>query len=757
MLLGMPAKLKLFSLGLIVLLMLFTPNNFSQTTAPKPEVNAVKISTPIMLNGKLDNPAWLLSQPVELLYEIVPGENTPAPQKTLVYTLYDEKNLYFGFRCFDTNPELIRAHITDRDNMFQDDFVFVAIDTYGDYQRYYELAVNPFGIKGDIMAVSNNVDAWGRSNNEDVSFDMIWEAKAEKNENGWTAEMAIPFASLNFPKADEQTWVLAFQRTIPRSSRIQVSWTVDNRNIPGLITQAGLLKGLKNIKSGGSVELLPYAMMQKSGYMSNADNPSSGIKFDPIVGRLGGGIKYSPSTSFTIESVINPDFSQIESDAAQISVNTTYALNYEEKRPFFLAGRELLPNVYYSRSINDPLYAGRVMGKAGSLSYLYMGAYDRNTVFVIPGEDQSSTVPTSLKSFVNIGRGRYDFGDENYIGGTISTRNLDGGHNYLIGVDWRFKFWDNWYVNGCGYLSRTKEINNTGIFSSERRFGTSSYTAGFNGDEFSGTGLQFGLSYNGRSYNFNLGYNDFSPTFQTYNGLFSSTGNRSLSLFNNFIFYPQNSFFDRITFSIPAAIRFNFAGLKKEQFVSPGVNFQLKGQTNINLTYLLVNDENFFGKQLSGVTRFHFELSTRPVSEIFLAVGGQVGNFIYRSANSTVGSGHNINVTIQLKPTSQIDITISYIRSRLRSNYTDELFFDGNIYRTVAVYQFNSEILFRTILQYNTFDKSLQLYPLFSYKLNAFTTFFAGVTSNYTDYQGDLGFKNTDQQYFIKVQYLLGI
>jgi hypothetical protein len=563
---------------------------------------------------------------------------------------------------------------------------------------------------------------------------------------------------LNFPKEEEQTWVLSLLRTIPRASRTQVSWTIDNRNIPGLMTQAGLLKGLKNIKSGGSIEFLPYAMGQKSGNLSMAGNPDSGIKYDPIIGRFGGGIKYSPSTSFTLEAVINPDFSQIESDAAQISVNTTYALNYAEKRPFFLAGRELLPsNMYYSRSINDPLYAGRIIGKTGALTYLYMGAYDRNTVFVIPGQDQSSTVPTTEKSFANIGRVRYDFGDEDYVGGMLFTRNMEEGHNYLLGADWKFKFWDNWYFGGSGYLSQTKELNNPELFNSQRMFGNTEYNAGFNGEEYSGTGLQLSLSQNGRSYYSSISYSDFSPTYQTYNGLFTSTGNRQLSMSHSFVFYFQNSFFEKITFSIPASVRFNYEGLKKEQFTQPGINVTLKGQTNINAGYLLVNDENFFGKELNGVTRLQFGFNTRPVNELYFSISGQVGNFIYRSSNPTVGNGHSLSAQLQIKPTSQLDISFSYSRSKLRSNFTDELFYDGNIYRAVAIYQFNSEILFRTIVQYSTFSKAFQLYPLFSYKMNAFTTFFAGVTSNYINYEGEYGFRNTNQQYFVKLQYLLGV
>ena len=503
-------------------LLLFSFTLIGQTVPQgKSSIKAVRIDDEIELNGKLDNPIWLKAEPVELNYEVSPGDNIPAPQKTLVYALYDEKNLYFGFRCFDSNPEQIRANITDRDNIFQDDYVIVILDTYGDYQRSYELVVNPYGIKGDLMRAGDN---------EDDSFDMIWDAAASKNNSGWTAEMAIPFSSLNFSGKKEQTWTLAVMRNIPRGSRTQVSWTPIQRGIPSLMSQAGILEGLSDINSGGSVELLPYLMGQKSGVLSEQSNPNSGIKYGDIIGRFGGGIKYSPSANFTLDAVINPDFSQIESDAAQISVNTTFALNYEEKRPFFLTGKELLPGrIYYSRSINDPLLAGRIMGKSGALTYLYMGAQDRNTVFVVPGEDNSNTVATTMKSIANIGRIRYDFGDEKYIGALLSARNMDEGHNYLVGVDWRYKFWENWYFTGSGYLSQTSELNDTQLFSSGRIFTDSEYNAAFNGEEYKGTGLGLQINHSGRAYNFSVSYNDFSPTFQTYNGQYTSVGNRTLS------------------------------------------------------------------------------------------------------------------------------------------------------------------------------------------------------------------------------------
>ena len=745
----MPQK-QLYCLIILITLGYFAPSlGKAKYDTEKPSIKVIKIDRPLELTGKLENPIWLQAEPVELNYEVTPGENTPAPQKTLVWALYDDKFIYFGFKCFDTNPEQIRANISDRDKMYQDDWVFVAIDTYGDYQRSYEFCVNPFGIQGDLLATINS---------EDGSIDWIWQAAASKNENGWTAEMAIPFSSLNFPNTEEQSWRLNILRTIPRASRTQISWARLDRNIPGIMTQAGFLKGLKNIKPGSSIELLPYAIGQKMGSLSDINNPNSGFKYDPFQGRIGGGIKYSPSPNFSLDAVINPDFSQIETDAAQISVNTTFALQYDEKRPFFLIGRELLQTpMYYSRSINDPSGAARIIGKTGSLSYMYMGAYDRNTVFDIPGEEGSSTVGTHLKSFVNIGRLRYDAGDEAYVGGMLLTRDLSGGHNYVAGLDWNYKFWSNWYFAGEGFLSQTKELNDTAILSSTREFGKTGYNAAFNGEKYTGNGVHLNLSHGERSYNFGLTFNNHSPTYQSYNGSFNQNGSRQFYMSHEYVFYPENSFIDQGSMGFNSYLRYDFYGIKKEQVVQPYISLTLKGQTNIFVQHLSLNDEYFGGIWFKGINRFMFNVNSRPLNAISLSMYGHLGKFIYRTDSPTTGKGHRFGASITLKPTSQLNISFSYDRARLSSVDTGELYYDGNIYRTVAIYQFSSEIFFRTIFQYNSFNKAIQLYPLFSYKLNAFTTLFAGATSDYLDYKGEIGTVNTNQQYFVKLQYLFGL
>ena len=189
----------------------------------RPTLNIIKIDKPIKISGKLNDPLWLLADPIELKYEINPGDNSPAKERTVMRALYDEENLYFGFKCYDSDPAEIRANYSERDKIFSDDYVIINIDTYGDYQKAYEFGVNPYGIQGDLLATISG---------EDISFDLTWFSKAAINDSGWTAEIAIPFISLNFDETENPIWAFNAWRTIPRSSSTQNNWTGLNQNIP---------------------------------------------------------------------------------------------------------------------------------------------------------------------------------------------------------------------------------------------------------------------------------------------------------------------------------------------------------------------------------------------------------------------------------------------------------------------------------------------------------------------------------------------
>ncbi|HMK38228.1 MAG TPA: DUF5916 domain-containing protein, partial [Bacteroidota bacterium] len=372
----------------------------------RPEIYAAKIEGNIKLTGDLDDPRWKTAVPVSLNYEIQPGENTPAPQKTFARVMYNADYVYFGFDCRDTEPQSIRAHITDRDKIFDDDFMVILLDTYGDYQRTYEFCVNPYGIQADLLRTGTN---------EDDSFDTVWETAASENAGGWTAVMAIPFKSIRFPASKEQKWTLVIGRVYPRASRALLSWTPNDRNNPCLQCQGGYVLGISGVQSVSSVEILPYVAAQQSGTVADDSDPTSPFENGKVKGRAGGGIRYSPTPDLALEAVVNPDFSQVESDATQISVNSTFALFYPEKRPFFLLGADMFQNqtqTFYSRTINNPIGGARVNGKAGSFSFSYLAAVDRNTPYIVPGEEGSDVVETDVRSFSNIARGRYDFGNE---------------------------------------------------------------------------------------------------------------------------------------------------------------------------------------------------------------------------------------------------------------------------------------------------------------------------------------------------------
>ncbi|MCK5146057.1 carbohydrate binding family 9 domain-containing protein [bacterium] len=732
-----------------LLILIFVVPSFSEEVPANTKfiLNIKHIDRPIGLSGRLDDPRWRQAVPIEINYEITPGENTQASQSTEVYALIDDEHIYFGFNCYDSEPGQIRANLSDRDRIFQDDYVIIALDTYGDYQKAYEFAVNPFGVQGDLLASGNN---------EDINFNAIWESAAAINESGWTAEMKIPLKSIRFPNKETQNWAINIIRTLPRSSRIQVSWIPFDRSIPGILTQAGRIDGVRNIQSSGGLELLPYAIGQQNGYLRDMGNPESGMKNDNIKGRFGLGFRYMPSSNFSLDAVLNPDFSQIESDAARISVNTTFAIFYPEKRPFFLQGRELLQTpIYYSRSINDPLTAGRIIGKNGALSYMLLSAYDRNTVLMIPGQEESNTVASSLKSMANIGRLRYDLGDGSYVGGMMLARNISDAHNYVLGFDWNYKFWKNWLFNGEAFLSETRELDDPELFGSEREFGNSGKTAAFNGEEYSGSGIHLILSRNGRNYGFMALYNDFTPTFQSYNGLLSNVDFREYMIHNTYTFYLTNSFIERGTIQLTNRSRYSREGMKREDIMRPGLSLMLKGQTRINLSYLLRNDERFRNVYFKDICRVNFRINSSPISMLSFGFSADFGKFIYRINSPLTGKGFNLNANIQIMPRSNINFQLSFSRARLVDNVSDDLFYDGNIYRGVAIYQFSAKAFFRTIVEYNSFARSWNIYPLFNYKASAFTTFYAGVSNDIMNYGDPFGLRTTNRQFFVKMQYLI--
>lgn len=745
-----------FRVGFISSLTVLTIWNFAwasdSTDTTHRTIVAARIADDIRLSGRLDDPAWNGAQPVELPYEVTPQENTPAPQQTSARIVYNDRNIYFGFRCSDTNPSEIRAHVTDRDKPYDDDFILVILDTYGDYQRSYEFLVNPYGVQADLLRTGNS--------NEDDRFDTIWESAAGIDSSGWTAEMAIPFKSIRFPSTGEQRWVVEFVRNYPRVSRVQTAWTKLDRDNPCLPCQAGVIEGIKDIQaSAASVDILPYVLTQESGSLKDQGDPASSFENGDMTGRIGGGIRYAPTADLSVDAAINPDFSQVESDATQISINSNFALFYPEKRPFFLLGADLFQNqtqTFYSRAINNPLLSSRVIGKAGSLSFGYLASSDRNTPFIIPGEETSDYEATELHSISNLARARYDFGKETYVGGVLTARNTgSNAHNYIGGLDWNYKFLENNYFGGEVFLSDTREVDDTSVFSDTRSLGSTGHDAAFNGERYSGTSASLNLQHQGRNYSASLQYLDRSPTFQAQDGFVPNNDLRTGILQQQYTLYPNSALVDQWSFSLNSALHYNYDGIRKEKWAIPNLYVQFKGQTSLSINYLGVNDELYQGVQFDHINRTMVSVFSRPSSLLSLSYDGSFGRFIKRSDPVALGRGHTLSLSATVRPTSQLEIDLSYARARLSSIATDQLFYDGYITRATGIYQFTKEIFLRLIGQYDEFNGEIDVYPLMSYKLNPYTIFYAGSTYSLTDYSDPFGVRTASRQYFVKFQYLI--
>ncbi|HET6528349.1 MAG TPA: sugar-binding protein [Balneolaceae bacterium] len=711
----------------------------------------LKINQDFDISAALANPLWLKAPSVPIRYELQPNDESLARVKTEVKVLYSDDYLYIGFIAHDPQPTEIRAHISDRDNAFNDDYVGIILDTFQSNRHAYELFVNPLGIQMDGMRTGNN---------EDMNFDLLWYSEGAVSDSGYTAVMKIPFKSLNFPDQKIQDWTVQFIRNYPRNSRHIFAWTNMDRDNPCLICQSGEMVNIRGIKSTNTVELLPYAMSYQSSSINNADDPSSGLNHGPLKARVGGSISYSPSSTMSLNAVFNPDFSQVESDAAQIGVNETFALFYSEKRPFFMKGATLFnteENLFYSRMINRPLAAGKFTQKTGDYTLAFLTAYDRNAPFIIPGLYGSSLIKSDINAYSNVLRGKYNVGSQSFIGGLITTRNQNEAFNYVGSIDWNFKLADHYYFGGQAGFSTTKELENLALFNDQRTFGNSDFDAAFNGEQYNGTLVTAELSREAEYYNFEFGYTSFSPTFQTQSGFINNVDQRQFEWSQSISYYPSTQWLSNGSFSVSGNWIYDFSGRFMERFMFLRLSNDLAGQTHVSISYLPLNDERFRGGYFTHMNRIMFDVNSKALDALTVDVHYETGRYVYRTANPVMGHGYSYSISATVQPTSQFEFSLDYNYATLSSLDDLQTFYGGDIIRLNSQFNFSRKLFARFIAQYDSFSDQLQLYPLLYYKLNPFTKFYIGMTDNLNRYNSPVydGFKEVQRQFFVKFQYLI--
>lgn len=734
----------------------------------KPSLRVLRASSPIVLDGDLSEQAWKDATPATNFSETNPGSRVAPPYPTEAWFTYDDKNFYFAFKAHD-DPRTLRAALSDHDSGFDGDYAGIILDTYGDAAWAYELFITPAGVMSDLLWTVDN---------ETTSFDLVWSAQSKIVEDGWIVEASVPFASLRFPARDEQAWKIDVWRTRPRGTRETSSWSVIDNNVSCFPCQFGTLTGITGVKPAAGLELLPYGLVSQSATRAPQSGGTAGLHNDDPMLDSGVSAKYRVASNITAEATVNPDFSQVESDAAQIDVNSTFALFYDEKRPFFQEGSDLFStwiNDVYTRSINDPSVAWRVTGRKDRTSVAYIGARDAKSPVILPFEERSAFLLAG-PSYSNIARVKHTFGGSSAIGALVTDRRFvrggfgsDGGSNTTGGADLTWNFLPQLRFEGQYLLSHTEEPPYDSLYSAENpirqtTFDRGRHTARFDGERFDGHALYASLEHDSQMWQFDVDYWETSPAFRADNGFVTQNDNKRVSLWTGLDFRQPH--IPGVTFAQVSWFGskvWNFDNVRKDEFMQPRLRFNTVGQTSVNLWYLW-SHERFRDIDLPGIRRGRVSIDSNFSQLLSGGVGYQGGLFVARGLQTPeLGDGDVLDVYATLKPVSRLVLDPSYSWQRLRHRDSGETIFRGGVFRTRAQYQFSHELFARVIAQYDGFRHGWEVDPLVSYKINPFTIAYIGSTHSF-EREADAGmapgsdagmrYVATNRQIFAKFQYL---
>ena len=315
----------------------------SQTAVPPasdeprvaPSAAAVRVETAPQIDGRLDDGAWARAPVIDAFTQRDPVEGAPASEPTEVRIVYDAQAIYVGARLRDRSPVTSRLGRRDMPTNASDWFR-VSFDGYHDRTTAFRFDVNPAGVRRDAtLGVSGGVFSRGGflGADGDLAWDGVWDAAARVDAEGWTAEMRIPFSQLRFTPRDEQTWGLQLERVIDRTQELSL-FSFTRKSEPGGIPAFGDLTGLRGIRAGRPVEVIPYVLSQ-----GRLTQPGSNPFVDDRELQVNAGVdaRYRVASNLTLSATINPDFGQVEVDPAIINL-TAFETRYEERRPFFVEG-----------------------------------------------------------------------------------------------------------------------------------------------------------------------------------------------------------------------------------------------------------------------------------------------------------------------------------------------------------------------------------------------------------------------------------
>ncbi len=738
-----------------------------------PRLEVPRTAGHIKIDGDLNDAGWQGAARATGFCETSPGDQIEPPVQSEAWVAYDEQNFYVALIAFD-DPSTVRATLRERDNIWRDDYFGIMFDPYDSQAWAYEFFVNPLGIQGDLRMMGGG--------NEDIGFDVVWDSHGRVTDTGYQVEIAIPFASLRFPDTEVQNWRFNFWRDHQREVRRRYCWAATDRDDPCWMCQWGILTGIRGVKPSSNIDLIASAVGYQASALEDAGDPHSDLHHGDPEARFSFNARYSLSSSSSAEVSVNPDFSQIESDAGQIDVNSTFALFYPERRPFFQEGSDLYNtyiNAVYTRSINDPDAAAKFTGTFGETSVLYLFARDANTPVLLPAGERTylpllDAGADEMKSISNIARVRRTYGENSHVGLLATDRRLDeGGSGATISMDGRHRFGQHLQFEYQFAGSHTEEPNDTLLTPGlvDAPIARSGHTFGFDGESFWGHALYTSFERNGRVWNADIDYWEYSPTFRSDNGFTTRNNYRQVHVSNDWGFNPNGRLIQSWGPHLNAGRAWTHHGEFKEDWVSVHGFVQGVGQTGVSIAGNLTR-ERFQGREFDSLVYGEFEVNTQP-SEYF-SLGGALsgGRSIYRTSDDPrYANSTSVVIWGSLKVFDRLLIGPSARYYHLEERHGGAEIFDGYIARARLSLQATRRLSTRLILQYDDFSDRFDIEPLVTYRINPFTIFYAGATGRMFKYPagweygdesspqvlGEDRWELTDRQFFAKFQYLMRI
>ena len=697
----------------------------------RPVLQGVRIQTPPAIDGLLDDEAWRAGpQTTGEWLSYNPLHGSKIPQQTQVWIGYDAKYLYFAFQCDDPEPSRIKTSVTRRDNIWSDDWVGLSLDALGTGQTSYHFMVNPSGIQLDMI---NTI-----AGNEDTSPDYIWDSAGRLNDRGYAVEMRLPLSSIRFKGGDAVRMGILFWRRVSRIG-VSVAW-------PALEPGKWVFEKHAAVTFDGLESVLTREVIPSVTVSSNQlrDTPSRWGSIDRT-GDFGFSTKLGLTSTITLDATVNPDFSQVESDAFQVEVNQRFPVFFSEKRPFFMEGAGLFSlatarndssmiSAVHTRRIVNPKAGVKLTGSAGRLQFGTLSALD---------DTSDSGTDTVHDRFFNVGRLQYSLGPGSYVGAIVTDMEAGHSFNRVAGSDLSWRLNDRQRVSAMALVSRSRDVETVAARS--------------------GVAAAASWSYNTRRQAFAGFVEHYDADFRMDTAFYNRVNFTSGWGYSEFSFYPEGRYkwVRRITPFVFAQAADDRTAGGDERVVVPGVRMSFTRQGFLRVDKI-VGHERWLGKK--------YELDrSRVMGDIQLFRWMRLnGRFdagpatFYHEVSPFQGWSRSTGFDVSWQPTSRLNQSIGYTRIDFRRADTRERVYDLDLVNTRTTFQFTKQFFLRAIAQYDSLRARVLTDLLASYELQPGTVAFIGYGSLYEQREyvndewvnGAGDYLTTRRGFFLKASYL---